>query len=105
MIPVVVGAEPEAVIRIWPDTWTTEERRALDACAAVIAGAIGMAQREHERQETNPGCDRTWTTSPSSRTSNTRTTITPWATPWSTSALRSKPSSAIPLVNGSPTKT
>jgi diguanylate cyclase (GGDEF)-like protein/PAS domain S-box-containing protein len=50
-VPVVVGGEREAMLRLWPDDWTREERDALHVCAAIFAGAIGMAQRECERRE------------------------------------------------------
>ena len=51
-VPVLVGGEPEAVLRIWPQDWDEGERAAFGACAAVFAGAVGMAQREFERRET-----------------------------------------------------
>jgi PAS domain S-box-containing protein len=51
-VPILVGGQPEATLRIWPRGWTHAEGAAFGACAAVFAGAIGMAQREYERKET-----------------------------------------------------
>ena len=52
VVPVVVGGVPEATLRLWPDDWNRRERDALRACAAIFAGAVGIAQREIERTET-----------------------------------------------------
>ena len=52
VVPVVVGGVPEATLRFWPDDWNRRERDALRACAAIFAGAVGIAQREIERTET-----------------------------------------------------
>ena len=52
VVPIVVGGVPEATLRVWPDDWNRRERDALRACAAIFAGAVGIAQREIERTET-----------------------------------------------------
>ncbi len=52
VVPILVGGESEAMLRLWPEDWSREERDGLRACAATFAGAVGMAQRESERTET-----------------------------------------------------